>query len=398
LPRFNTDGSFAGYIGSCVDITDRREADQRKDEFLAMLAHELRNPLAPIRNALQVLKLAGADGAIAAQARGMAERQVEALTRLVDDLLDVSRIMRGKIELRRERTDLASVVARAVETARPVIDSERHDLTVALPEQPVWIDADVVRMAQVVANLLSNAAKYTPKGGRIQLTAGREGGEAVVRVRDSGLGIAPEMLDRIFEMFTQVGAIGSRSQGGLGIGLTVVRCLVELHGGTVSAHSDGPGRGSEFVVRLPLAEDAEPPGGGAGRAEEDPAERPAVRKVLVVDDNIDAADSLAVLLRLEGQDVQVAYEGPAALARAVADPPALAFLDLGMPKMDGYELARAFRAHPALKDTMLVAVTGWGQPEDRRRTTAAGFDFHLVKPVEPAAMRGLLAGGKGGAS
>jgi PAS domain S-box-containing protein len=368
-----------------------READRRKDQFLAILAHELRNPLAPIRNCLEILKQAGANVAIVAQAREMAERQVHSLTRMVDDLLDVSRIMRGKIELRRERVDLARVVARAVETAQPVLAAEGHDLAIDLPEQRIWINADVVRLAQVVANLLSNAAKYTEKGGRIKLTAGREGGEAVVRVRDTGIGISPEMLDRIFDLFMQVDAIGSRSQGGLGIGLTVVRSLVEMHGGMVAAQSAGLGHGSEFVVRLPLAPADEPQGGPASRAEAAPAEQPVARKILVVDDNMDAADSLAVLLQLAGQQVQVAYDGATALARASADPPALAFLDLGMPKMDGYELARAFRAHPALQDTVLVAVTGWGQPEDRQRTTQAGFDHHLVKPVEPAALDRLLA-------
>jgi PAS domain S-box-containing protein len=380
-------GEIRGVVLVFHDVTERREAERRKDQFLAILAHELRNPLAPIRNALQILKHAGANGEVVARVREMAERQVHALTRLVDDLLDVSRIMRGKIELRRERVDLAGVADRAVETARPVLDAEGHELAVALPEEPVWIDVDVVRMAQALANLLNNAAKYTPKGGRVELTAGREGQQAVVRVRDTGLGISPEMLDRIFEMFTQVDAVGSRSQGGLGIGLTVVRSLVEMHGGTVAADSAGLGQGSEFVVRLPLAE---PPRGSASRAEEDPAERPSARKILVVDDNRDAADSLVVLLRLAGQEVQVAYDGPSALAQAEADPPAIAFLDLGMPKMDGYELARAFRAQPALQGTLLVAVTGWGQPEDRQRTTAAGFDFHLVKPAEPAVLDRLL--------
>jgi signal transduction histidine kinase/CheY-like chemotaxis protein len=369
-----------------------READRRKEEFLALLGHELRNPLAPIRNALYVLKLPGADAAVVERARGMMERQVEYMVRLVDDLLDVSRIVRGKVDLRPESVEVAAVVARAVETSQPLIDAEGHRLTVSLPPEPLWVHGDPVRLAQVVSNLLSNAAKYTERGGQVGLTAAREGGEAVLRVRDTGIGIAPELLPRLFDMFFQAERRTKDAQGGLGIGLALVRGLVERHGGSIEAHSDGPGKGSEFVVRLPLLA----MGDGAGGRPQDngrrPEAEPAPRRVLVVDDNVDAADSLALLLRLEGQEVQVAYEGPSALALAEAGPPALAFLDLGMPKMDGYELARAFRASPALKGTVLVAVTGWGQPEDRQRTREAGFDHHLVKPVEPGTLRRLLSG------
>jgi signal transduction histidine kinase len=367
-----------------------READRRKDEFLALLGHELRNPLAPIRNALNVLKLPGADAAITGRAQAMMERQVEHLVRLVDDLLDVSRIMRGKVELRREPVELATVVARAVETSQPVVDAEGHQLTVALPPEPLWVDGDLVRLAQVVSNLLNNAAKYTERGGQILLTAGREGSEAVLRVRDTGVGIAPELLPRLFDMFFQAERRTRESQGGLGIGLSLVRGLVELHGGSVEAHSAGPGQGSEFVVRLPLLARTEAAATPQPQAQVMPGGL-APRRVLVVDDNVDAADSLAMLLRLEGQEVQVAYEGATALARAEAESPAIAFLDLGMPKMDGYELARAFRRHPALKGTVLVALTGWGQPEDRQRTREAGFDHHLVKPVESAALHRLLS-------
>jgi PAS domain S-box-containing protein len=367
-----------------------READRRKDEFLALLGHELRNPLAPIRNALNVLKLPGADAAVILRAREMMERQVEHMVRLVDDLLDVSRIMRGKVELRREPVELATVVARAVETTLPIIETEGHLLTVELPPEPLWVNGDLVRLAQVASNLLNNAAKYTERGGQIWLTAQREGGEAVLRVRDTGIGIAPEFLPRLFDMFFQGERRTKESQGGLGIGLPLVRGLVELHGGAIVVHSGGPGKGSEFVVRLPLLatkEDKKGPRSSSATKSLSP------RRVLVVDDNVDAADSLAMLLRLQGQEVQVAYDAASALAQAEADPPAIAFLDLGMPKMDGYELARAFRNHPALREVVLIALTGWGQPEDRQRTKEAGFDHHLVKPVEEEALHGLLGDG-----
>jgi PAS domain S-box-containing protein len=368
-----------------------REAARRKDEFLALLGHELRNPLAPLRNALHVLKLPGADPAIAERARAMMGRQLEYLVRLVDDLLDVSRIMRGKVELRREPVEVATVVARAVETAQPALDAEGHRLTVVPPPEPLWVHGDLVRLAQVVSNLLHNAAKYTERGGAIGLTAAREGGEAVLRVRDTGIGIPPEVLPRLFNMFFQAERRTKDSQGGLGIGLALVRGLVELHGGSVEAHSAGPGTGSEFVVRLPLL--VRKKGDGEGPAPVDPGAAGGLpaRRVLVVDDNVDAADSLAILLRLLGQEVGVAYDGASALAKAKAEPPAIAFLDLGMPKMDGYELARAFRADPALRRVVLVALTGWGQPEDRQRTREVGFDHHLVKPVEAEALQRLLA-------
>lgn len=364
------------------------EADRKKDEFLAMLAHELRNPLAPITSALQILKLAGHNGPMAVRAREMAERQVHALTRMVDDLLDVSRIMRGKIELRREQIDLTAVVARAVETARPAIDAMRHTLKVNLGSEPVWVSVDVVRMAQVVANLLNNAAKYTDPGGTIQLTVQRMEKSAVIRVRDSGIGISAEKLRLVFDMFVQVEP-GLRSQGGLGIGLTVVRNLVEMHGGTVEARSEGLGRGSEFIVKLPLVEMA------AGVCSKDAAApaSPALessRRILIVDDNVDAAESLAMLLRLEGHKVQVAHGGAAALQLAAASPPEVAFLDLGMPVMSGYELAVKFREHPVLRSVKLIAMTGWGQDEDRRRSKEAGFDHHMTKPVALAALQQIL--------
>jgi PAS domain S-box-containing protein len=365
-----------------------KEADRRKDEFLALLGHELRNPLAPISNSLGILKLPGADVTISRQAREMMERQVEHMVRLVDDLLDVSRIMRGKIELRREAVELASIVARAVETSQPRLDAEGHRLTVLVAPERLLLYGDLVRLAQVVSNLLDNAAKYTERGGQIWLTAVREGNEAVVRVRDTGIGIAPAALPRLFDMFYQAERLTRKSQGGLGIGLSLVRGLAQLHGGTAEARSDGLGAGSEFVVRLPLLEHEAP---STTQPADENAETPLpLKHILVVDDNVDAADSLAMLLRLQGQQVTAVYDGPAALAHAEVAPPAIAFIDLGMPKMDGYELARAFRAHGALKEVMLVALTGWGQPEDRQRTAAAGFHHHLVKPVDLKTLRRFL--------
>ncbi len=321
----------------------------------------------------------------------MMERQVEHMVRLVDDLLDVSRIMRGKVELRWEAVDIATVVVRAVETAQPIVEAEGHQLAVSVPPAPLWVNGDLVRLAQIVGNLLNNATKYTERGGRIGLAASQEGEEAVLRVRDSGIGIAADLLPRVFDMFFQAERRTSESQGGLGIGLSLVRRLVEMHGGTVEAHSGGRGQGSEFVVRLPLLVEDENNSYRRHDAPQRSEQKLPPRRLLVVDDNVDAADSLAMLLRLLGQEVSVAYEGASALAQAQADPPAIAFLDLGMPRMDGYELARRLRAHPALQSVVLVALTGWGQPEDRQRTKEVGFDRHLVKPVEADALRQLLA-------
>jgi PAS domain S-box-containing protein len=398
FPIPGPDGAPALVGGMAIDITDLKraeealkEADRRKDEFLAMLAHELRNPLAPIANALEVMRLSG-PGDAAARSRQVMERQVGHLVRLVDDLLDVSRVMRGKIGLRREPVELAAVVARAVETARPVVDAEGHELTVNLPPEPLWLDGDLVRLCQVVGNLLTNAAKYTDRGGHIRVSAERDGAEAVLRVRDNGIGIAPDVLPRIFDMFVQAERRTRDGRGGLGIGLTLVRRLVELHGGSVSAHSEGPGKGSEFVVRLPLLSHAVRPGMPGAGAPARPAARPARRRVLVVDDSADAAESLALVLRLRGHDVRVAYDGASALELAAADPPDVALLDIGMPEMDGCELARRFRASPSLRNVVLAAVTGWGQAEDRRRTREAGFDRHFVKPVEAETLDELLAG------
>jgi signal transduction histidine kinase/CheY-like chemotaxis protein len=359
-------------------------------DFLDLLGHELRNLLTPIGYALHALKPPGADAATTRRAREVMERQVGRMARLADDLLDVSRLGRGKIELRREPVELAAVVARALDACRPCVEAEGHELTVEVPPEPLWVDGDPARLSQIVTSLLDNAAKYTERGGGISLTAGREGGDAVLRVRDSGVGIAPEHLPRLFDVFYPAGRRTKESRGGPGLAL--VRGLVELHGGTAEAHSDGPGKGSVVVVRLPLREGGGKKDAGRTPAAKEAGAKPAGRRILVVDDNVDAADGLAMLLRLEGHDVAVAYDGVSALAVAEADPPALAVLDLGMPMMDGYELARAFRARPALRGVVLVALTGLAQPEDRQRTQEAGFDHHLVKPVDADELQRLFGG------
>jgi CheY-like chemotaxis protein/two-component sensor histidine kinase len=366
------------------------EASRLKDNFLAMLAHELRNPLAPIRNGLQLLRMVDPASEPAAQARAIMERQVDHLVRLVDDLMDVSRVTRGKIEVRREPVDLGSIVLSAVETSRPAIEAGRHRFTLSLPAEPVVLDADFVRLAQVVANLLNNAAKYTDSGGEISLAALREHGEAVIRVRDNGIGIAPEMQARLFEMFAQAEDSLARSRGGLGIGLALARTLVELHDGRIEAHSAGRGAGTEFVVRLPLARRASravQAGKASPLAQAPPRER---RRVLVVDDNVDAARTLEALLRELGHDVEVAHDGRAALAAARERRPEVVLLDLSMPGMDGIEVARALRRQPGFADVRFAAVTGLGQEADRRRTSEAGFDAHLVKPLSPEDLRRVL--------
>lgn len=369
-----------------------RDADRRKDEFLATLAHELRNPLAPIRNALQILKMPRVDAATVERSREMMERQVHHLVRLVDDLLDVSRVMRGKIELRRERVELATVVARAVETVQPLVDTQGHQLSLGISSESLLLDGDPVRLAQVVGNLLTNAAKYTEANGRIRLTAEREGNEAVLRIRDDGIGIAPNMLPRIFELFVQVDHASTKAQGGLGIGLTLVKNLVQMHNGSVEARSAGLGQGSEFVVRLPIpvqgVEQVHDRGTGQ---QEQQAPTPSGHRLLIVDDNQDAANSLAMLLKLQGHEVRVAHNGPAALEITKGYTPDVVFLDIGMPGMDGYEVARRMRQQPGLENVVLAALTGWGQKEDRRRTAEAGFNHHLVKPPEPKAVEGVLA-------
>jgi PAS domain S-box-containing protein len=402
-PHRDPHGRVRGFAVLVNDITERKqaedalkEADRRKDEFLATLAHELRNPLAPIRSSLQILKMPGADAAVQERARETMERQLHHLVRLVDDLLDVSRIMRGKIELRRDVVALDAVIARALEAAQPLLDAQRHTLSVSLPAEPVELDADPIRLAQVVSNLLTNAAKYTEPGGHVWLSAERSGDEVILRVRDDGIGIAPEMLSCIFDLFVQVDSSTARSQGGLGIGLTLVKSLVELHQGSVEARSDGLGKGAELIVRLPVLPRAQTGAGVQGRVDENtPA--PSTRcRVLVVDDNTDAGETLAMLLNLYGYEVEVVASGAAALEKAQAFRPEVIFLDIGMPGMDGYEVARRLRGEPWGQQVRLVALTGWGQAEDRRRTREAGFDHHFTKPVDPKAVRELLVSITGG--
>jgi signal transduction histidine kinase len=364
-----------------------REAVRQRDEFLAMLAHELRNPLAPILNAAQLMHQRGLDDPPMQRARDVIERQGRQLARLLDDLLDISRITRGKIELRRKPLDLAGVLTDAVQASRPLIERRRHALSVTLPRGPLVVDADPTRLAQVFANLLNNAAKYTEPGGRIWLTADREGDAAVVRVRDTGVGIAADLLPRVFDAFIQADHSLARTQGGLGIGLTLVRSLVQMHGGRVSAHSAGPRRGSEFTVRLPLATAAAGAPEGARQA---PAAF-ASRRILIVEDNHDSREMLRELLELWGHQVETAAGGAEGVRKAVADRPDYALIDIGLPELNGYEVARRIRAE-ANGPMCLVALTGYGQEEDRRRALEAGFDTHLVKPVDLDELARVLSG------
>jgi signal transduction histidine kinase/ActR/RegA family two-component response regulator len=366
-----------------------RAADRRKDEFLAMLAHELRNPLAPVRNALRIMQMPNAPPNVLAQARELTERQIGQMSRLVDDLLEVSRVSRGKIELKKETVDLAAVLTRAVEAALPAVNARRHELKLALPRHAVLLDADPARLEQVFVNLLTNAAKFTPHGGRIEVTAEHEGDRAVVRVRDTGVGIAADLLPRIFELFVQAEQGSDRTEGGLGIGLTLVKSLVELHGGSIVARSAGPDQGSEFHISLPgVVSEAASAGQRAASAE--PLRVPPQR-ILVVDDSKDAAESLALLLQLQGHQVRTANSGGEALPVAETLQPNVVFLDIGLPGMDGYEVARRMRGQPSGGRMLLVAVTGYGQDEDRRRSREAGFDHHLVKPADLAAVERILA-------
>jgi signal transduction histidine kinase/ActR/RegA family two-component response regulator len=367
-----------------------RQADRRKDEFLALLAHELRNPLAPMRNAINILRLKESQDPDVLWCRGVIERQATQLTRLVDDLLDVSRITLGKIKLRPQPLDLTSVVSRAVETSRPLIDSHRHELIVTLPEGPVRVEGDRARLIQVIANLLNNAAKYQNEGGMIALTVEREANSAVITVRDRGIGIAPEMLSEIFELFSQGERTLDRAQGGLGVGLSLVKTVVSLHGGSVSAASDGIGRGSEFSMRLPcLLQELD----GYRPSEEgefaEVPECPPLR-ILVVDDSRDSADSLSRLLQLAGHEVLTAHEAEQALHLAATAQPAVVLLDIGLPGMDGYEVCRRLR-QSGLTNALIVAMTGYGLERDRRRSQEAGFDTHMVKPVPPSELLKLMA-------
>jgi PAS domain S-box-containing protein len=396
VPERDESGRIVRWFGTCTDIDDQkraeealRDADRHKDEFLAMLAHELRNPLAPILNGLHILRMSKLDGSATERVRSMMEQQVRNLTRLVDDLLDVSRITRGKIQLRKQTTDLTSVVGHAVEAARPVIELRKHELVVSLPKEPVYLEADVTRLEQILTNLLNNASKYTEPGGSIWLTAERENSEVVLRVRDNGIGIPEELLPRVFDMFTQADRTLDRSQGGLGIGLTLVHRLVELHGGNVVAHSEGAGKGSEFTVRLP-ALPAPRPSAFKPPPEQVPEQKETLR-VLVVEDEVAVAEMLVMLLELWGHVVRAAHDGPTALAAVQTFQPEVILCDIGLPGMDGYELARQLQLQEGPTKAILIAVTGYGQEEDRRRAERAGFDRHMTKPVDPAALEELLA-------
>jgi PAS domain S-box-containing protein len=401
-PVFGPDGQVVAIAGTTRDITDRQaaeqalrlqaaslaEADRAKDEFLATLSHELRNPLAPLRNSLALLRQLGQDNQKAEPVRAMMERQVNHLVRLVDDLLEVSRISRGTLSLRKERVEMAAIVRSAIETSEPLMAEAGHALEVVLPPEPLWLEGDPVRLAQVLANLLNNAAKYSNDGGRITVRGESRDGQAVISVRDNGLGIEPDMLPRVFDMFSRGHRDSGRAQGGLGIGLALARRLAEMHDGTLDGYSDGPGKGSEFVIRLPQA--------AAPAAQ--PAPAPVATQgaglhgitTLVVDDNRDAGDSLGEVLTLLGADVRVARDGREALAAFETFQPRVVLLDIGMPDMNGYEVARAIRMRYPGAPTTLVALTGWGQEDDRRRAREAGFDHHLVKPAELDALQALL--------
>ncbi len=393
-PRFAASGEFLGFVGTSADITDRkhaerkvreseqalREADRKKDEFLAVLAHELRNPLAPLRNAVQIMRAPGASAGELEEARDIVERQVTQLVRLVDDLLDISRVSVGRMVLREAVLDLRAIADDALMISGPLLDEAQHAVRVDLPPEPLWVKGDPVRLAQVISNVLNNAARYTPRGGSVSLRVTHEGDDALVLVEDSGAGLDADMLERIFEPFVQAGSSGSA--GGLGIGLALAKRLVEMHGGTIKATSAGAGKGSCFVVRLPLVQAKSP-------AHREPVEsyRAGGRwRVLVVDDNQDSARSQARLLTLLGQEVEVAFDGAAALERFAGFRPDVVLLDIGLPGMDGYEVARRLRAMPGGADALLIAQTGWGQEEDRRASAAAGFDAHLVKPIDTQAL------------
>jgi signal transduction histidine kinase/CheY-like chemotaxis protein len=391
-------------LASLRDVSDRKrleeelrdtiealaEADRRKDQFLAMLSHELRNPLAPILNAVHVMRLVGCEPEVRDRMRDVVEQQVRVMARLVDDLLDVSRITRGKIQLRKEPVNLTALVHRAVETARPALQARAHAFSVDVPAAPVPLLADPLRIEQVLVNILNNAAKYTDPGGAVALGLTIEGADAVVRVRDTGIGIDAQVLPHVFDLFTQADHSLDRAQGGLGIGLTLVRSLVQMHGGAVAVRSEGLGRGSEFVVRLPLAADvpAEPP---APKTAATPRAASQGGRVLIIDDNVPSAESLALIVKLWGHDTRVAHSGPDALETAAAFQPDTVLLDIGMPGMDGYTVARRLRATPGLESATLIAMTGYGRDEDRRRSEAEGFAHHLVKPIDLERLEQLLA-------
>jgi PAS domain S-box-containing protein len=396
-PIHNEAGVLIGAVNVLVDISERKraevalkEADRAKNEFLATLAHELRNPLAPIRAAVRILQLQSKPNPISQSALEVIERQTRQMTRLIDDLLDVARITSNKLELRRERIELREILDAAVETSRPLIEQRGHKLIVKAPVAPIQIDADMVRLAQVISNLLNNAAKYTERGGRIWLTASRKDSDVLIKVRDTGIGIPAEILPQVFEMFTQAERSTNGSAGGLGIGLTLVKRLVEMHGGTITAQSHGQGKGSEFVVSVPAASahPARPEARAEGTERKPEGKRPT--RILVVDDNVDSADSMGLLMKLLGNEVRIVHDGLTAVDVAKEFEPRVVLLDIGLPTLNGYETAREIRRQPWGKQAVLIAVTGWGEEVHRQRSRKAGFDHHLVKPVDPDELTNLL--------
>jgi len=404
-PIRDAGGIIRGGLCIASDITDRRRleealkrraeelaaADRRKDEFLAMLAHELRNPLAPIANALESIRLNQGHAAVTEEAVDIARRQVEHMARLLDDLLDVSRFTRGNVQLRKTIVDLKSVLERAVETSRPLIEARGHEFLASIPDAPVWLEGDPTRLAQVVANLLNNAAKYTDPGGRISLTVAREGDEAIVRVRDNGIGLGVEMLPRVFDLFAQEDRSLDRSQGGLGIGLTLVRSLVQHHGGSIAAESAGPGMGSEFTVRLPVLPD-EAASAQDTVVDSSATSPPRLQRVLVVDDSRDAATSLAQVLTLWGHEARVAHDGSEAIEATMGETFDVVLLDIGLPGMDGFQVAKKIRERLGPDSPMLIALTGYGQESDFARSRGVGFSDHLVKPVSLDRLQALIDG------
>lgn len=401
VPMVDEDGRIEEWIGTCTDVDERKraedalkEVDRRKDVFLATLAHELRNPLAPIRTSINILERSVADPAKVSELTDVISRQLSRLILLIDDLLDVSRIRSGKVELRRRPVELGSVMKQAIETSQPLADGNKNEIEIRLPDDPIYVDGDPLRLTQVFNNLINNACKFTDPGGKISLTARKEEAAVVVSVLDNGVGIAPDKLSEIFEMFSQVDRAENRVQDGLGIGLSLAQRMVELHGGSIAARSDGLGRGSEFTVRLPVmatpqAVAVDTAGGVEDRESE--AKFPK-RRVLVVDDNVDAARTLAMMLQLDGHEAEVAHDGEQAIVLAEESKPEIIFLDIGMPRISGYEVCRAIREKSWGKEIMLVALTGWGQKEDRKRSLEAGFDKHLVKPVELSALQSVMNG------
>lgn len=381
--------AFTGASGLAVnfrDITERKLSERRKDEFVATLAHELRNPLAPIRNGIHLLK-AGKTGPDAQRVLGMMERQMNHMVRLLDDLLDLSRITRGRLELKRARVRVKDVIAAAVESTAMAIEARAHHLSVEVEDLDMQVDGDATRLSQVFANLISNAAKYTDPGGHITITAKHEGPECVVSVADDGIGIPPQALDHVFDMFSQVRVHQRHTESGLGIGLSVVKTLVQMHGGGVSVHSDGLGAGSTFTVRLPVVAAAER---GTGAQAEGDTSTTQTGRILIVDDNRDAAQTMAFLLEAEGHQVKTAFGGEEAVREAADFRPDVIFMDLGMPQVDGYEATRRIRALDTDTRPTIVALTGWGQPADRERASEAGMDGHLVKPADPDHLREVI--------